>query len=427
MSLALPHRRHLADVGPRSRWVFATLAAVSFALPIRLFNVGEVEVPLALFMVMLGIPTLLRLHQMVGGRLLLLSAGLGLVSVCAWDLSPASANSVRPYLSFVFFFLPYLAYGAGYTLIRRCSDFKRFIATSSAISAISGLAIVASLIVSGSPVRIEGDLLGNLAGMPLYATHGVNSLAITEFILFAFIWIDLLFQGGSSWPLFLLKLGGLLALGALVFLSLSRGAVLSWVGFLFLSLIALAFKQPRVAAVVSLTLLCGAAYIGSTYADLLSLAWGTRIGQTSESLSEGEANALTSGRLTLGSAALADLGDNPVFGVGFTGFHEGRSTFTEEDALNSSPHNQYLTMLWKPGPLAGGVLILFLGQCMSRLNRLRRHEGSKGTFTGLWCMMIALLLVACFTWDILLVPNIGALVMFLFGACASLTARDRLA
>jgi O-antigen ligase len=221
-----------------------------------------------------------------------------------------------------------------------------------------------------------------------------------------------------------LKTLGLGSLGALVFLSLSRGAVLACAVFVVLSLAFLAARRPVVAGAILAVFIGAGLYIGAAYGDALSAAWGTRVDQTTASLSEGETNDLTSGRLTLAASAVADLADSPIFGVGFTGFHEGRSAFTETDALNSSPHNQYLTMLWKPGVLAGGALLAFLYQCMVHLDRLRRAERDKETYVGLWCMAIGVLGVASFTWDVLLVPNIGAIMLFLFGACAAIVTHQ---
>ena len=174
-------------VGDHIRLMLVGLIACSFALPIRIANAGEVEIPLAIVAVVIGLPTLFALPRMAGGWWLLGSFATGLVSLCAWDISPASSNSYHPYFSFVFFFLPYVAYGAGYVMIRSRFDLGRFVSVSAVVSSLAGLVMAATLVVTKTPVRTEGDILGSLGGLPLYATHGVNSLAITEFILFAFI------------------------------------------------------------------------------------------------------------------------------------------------------------------------------------------------------------------------------------------------
>lgn len=411
------------------RLTLILVAACSFALPITIAHAGDVEIPLAVVLALFGVPAILTLARVPGAGWLIASVAVAVVSVCAWDISPGSAHSVRPYLSFLFFYAPYLGYGAGYAIVRRPEDLTRFISVSALVASLSGIGIVATLYVLGLPVLLDfqdsRSLQGSLVGLPLYATYGVNSLAITEFVLFAFIWIDLLFVRKSSALVIALKLAGIAALGGLIFFSLSRGALLSCLLFLVLSLVVLALNRPRAAIGVGLAVVVVAAFVGSEYSDLINLSWRNRFNETTGSIARGDADVLTSGRLTLVNAALADLEDNPFLGVGFTGFHDGKSTFGDVEAQNSSPHNQYLTILWKPGLISGGLLLAFLWTCMSRLNQLRRCEATPGIFLGIWCLAVALLGVACLTWDVLLVTNIGAVTIFLFGACVSILERQK--
>ena len=423
MSLAVPARKPFV-LRESVRSFLIVLVAATFALPVKLFNVGEVEIPLAILIVFLGpFLALTSTRRIAHVGLLAAAFGASVVSAGLWDVFFSHVGSFRPYFSLVFFFMPYLGYFTGYVLVRSPDDLRRFVSIASLVGVISALGIAFTLLATRSPVRIEGDIQGSLLGLPLYATHGVNSLAITEFILFALIWINLFFGKRPALPLLILKFSGMLVLAALVVLSLSRGALLSMVAFILLAMTGIALRRP----VLALGLVIGFAAIGAavtvTFGDALATVWQVRIAQSSAE--DNDANALTSGRLTLVNAALSDVEDNPVLGTGFSGFQRSRATLDEEDALNSSPHNQYLTMMWKPGIVAGAFLFAFLARSVGSLARIRRRQATDATTSGLWFLTLATLGVACFTWDVLLVPNIGAFSFFLFGAAASIDQGDR--
>ncbi len=425
MSLAVPQARPTFALRDSTRATLAAIAAISFALPIRMANFGDFEVPLAMIMVLMGLPTLFSLPKIPGGRLILGAAALALLSLCVWDISPKSENSFRPYFSYIFFFIPFATYSLGYTLVRRRGEVLRFVSISSLVGAIAGIGTAITIFRLGVPVRIEGELQGSLLGLPLYATYGVNTLAITEFVLFAFIWTDLIFHKGHKPLLVLIKLAGLACLTGLILLSLSRGATLSLVVFLALTVGALLFRDPRKATMILVAGALGGMLVVTAFGDQVGLAWSVRFNQSANAASEGDVNDLTSGRLTLVGSAVGDLLDSPIFGVGFTGFHYGRENFSELDAQNSSPHDQYLTMMWKPGIPAGALLIWFVIRSVGSIGRLRKPMASGGVFVGLWCLALSMLLIAALTWDVLLVPNLGALMMFLFGACASVGEREQ--
>lgn len=425
MSLALEGSRKPFVLKDSVRLGATLVLAAAFALPIKLFEAGGVEIPPAILAVFLG-PFLANASDRPVAHVRWLAFGFcaSVLSAGLWDLLYTSAGSFRPYFSVVFFFMPYLAYFTGFVLVRRPEELRRFLSVASIVGALAAIGMGLTLVATRTPVRIEGDIQGSLLGLPLYATHGVNSLAITEFILFALIWIDLFFGRAQSGLLVVVKLIGLLTLAALVVLSLSRGALLSLVAFVLLALGSLAFRRPALALGIVLGLGALGGAIVSTYGDALTTLWQAKIAQTDVSETGGDANSVTSGRLTLVNAALTDIENNPVLGTGFTGFQVTSASLGEDDAANSSPHDQYLTMVWKPGLVAGFALFGFLAKAAGDLARLRRRPTFDATPAGLWLLALSVLGVACFTWDVLLVPNIGAFMFFLFGAAASIEQGD---
>lgn len=425
MSLAIPQSRPAFVLSDISRAILTVVAAICFALPLKMAGVGEFEIPLAMVMVVLGLPALFTLPKIENGKVLLSAMGLAMLSLCVWDLSPQSENSFRPYFSYTFFFIPFVTYALGYSVIRKREEFRRFVSLCSFLGALAGIGMAITIWRLGIPVRMEGVIQGSLLGLPLYATYGVNTLAITEFVMFAFIWTDLVFSKSPKMVFVLVKLAGLACLTALILLSLSRGGTLSLAVFVVLTFGALLLRNPQKAVIILAAFVVGGMYIVARYGDVVTTAWSVRFSQSATAADEGDVNDLTSGRLTLVNSAVGDVLDNPLFGVGFTGFHTGRENFSQLDAQNSSPHDQYLTMVWKPGVPAGLLLIWFVIRNVGALGRLRKKGEHAGIFSGLWCMTLAMLLIAALTWDVLLVPNLGAWMMFIFGAASSIEHRER--
>jgi O-antigen ligase len=131
-------------------------------------------------------------------------------------------------------------------------------------------------------------------------------------------------------------------------------------------------------------------------------------------LIEGRIDDFSNGRLSLAQEAVSDVVKDPLFGTGFYGF-QLQSDFFD---VVSSPHNQYLTAVWKMGILPGIFYLMFLYRSFRNLYILKlRHKQSK-LYAGLWILMSVYILVFCMVWDVLLVPLIGSFIMFLLGGIA---------
>jgi O-antigen ligase len=167
--------------------------------------------------------------------------------------------------------------------------------------------------------------------------------------------------------------------------------------------------------------------VADRYGEAIDILWGSKLGAGAAALAEGDLDAFSSGRITLYRYAIKDILIDPIFGNGFHGFflHISPGEHAEAIAGNNSPHNQFLTAVWKMGLLAGFFYLLFLYECMKNLYLLRRRCERKAIFTGLWILMVVYLVVFCSFWDVLLVPLIGMFLMFLLGGTSRIIARER--
>ena len=114
--------------------------------------------------------------------------------------------------------------------------------------------------------------------------------------------------------------------------------------------------------------------------------------------------------------ALKELALNPLIGVGFRGFSDATGELSKFGELAGlSPHNQYLTAIWKMGVVASIpyflMIMAMLGRAFYCLEKYRRH----------WfvALTIGVILVFCNLWDVLIVPNVGALFFYILGVFAA--------
>jgi hypothetical protein len=250
-------------------------------------------------------------------------------------------------------------------------------------------------------------------GFPLYATFGVNSLATFEFCLAALILIDLFFVGGRPLLEVVVKAAGFFVLVYLIVFTLSRGALGSLVFFYLAATVGLSLFKPKqgflLLAIVSVTGLVGTTQFG----DSISQAWSEKAFLAGAVLGNGDIHDFSSGRDVLVLGALQDIEANPLTSSGFNGYRVSKDV--KGDDVHGSPHNQYLLMFWKAGLPTGICLLAFLlygGGCMVRVAGPLRQMN---VYHGIGLIFLTYFLWTFLSWDILLVPNIGALSFFLFG------------
>ena len=393
---------------------------VCLGVPAVLTQMFGVELPLSAVACIVSIPFYFLIPNIREKFYLTAAIVLALISVLFNAVFVSDRVEISAFYSMAYFFSPYLVFFSGYGLIRNERDLAVVLKWFSIIFVVVSVVIVSGLYAAGGTVRVEGELFGSLLGLKLYGTYGVNSLAVFFATMFAILVIHVFFGGNHrGFPVVLYTLG----MAGLVFLligSLSREAILGLGLFIILSVV-YAFNENRRRGVmlVGILVMLGS-IVANRYGDVIYLIWSSKLGVASSALGEGDLDAFSSGRITLYRYAVKDILMNPLFGNGFHGFflHDLQRLHEEAIGGNSSPHNQFLTAIWKMGLLAGTFYLLFIFKCMKNLYLIRRAKGSAPMFAGLWFLMVVYILVFCSFWDVLLVPLIGTFLMFLLGGTA---------
>lgn len=398
---------------------------VCLGVPAALTRLLDVEIPLSALACLISVPFYFLIPNIPEKFYITAAFVLSLISVLFNAVFVSDRVEMSPFLSMVYFFSPYPLFFSGYALIRDERVLSRVLQWFSGIFAVVSILVVSGILASGGMVRVDGELLGSLLGLKLYATYGVNSLAVFFATMFAIVVIHVFYGGHYRKPGVVFHLAGMAALLFLMIGSLSREAVLGCGLFILLSGMRLAKENPLyglLSAGVAGTL---AYTVADRYGEAIGLIWASKLGVSV--LGEGDLDAFSSGRITLYRYAIKDILTNPIFGNGFHGFflHHPPGLHANAIAGNNSPHNQFLTAIWKMGLLAGGFYLLFLYKCMKNLYLLRRWGGGKAMFAGLWVLMVVYVLVFCSFWDVLLVPLIGMFLMFLLGGTARIFAAEK--
>jgi O-antigen ligase len=138
-----------------------------------------------------------------------------------------------------------------------------------------------------------------------------------------------------------------------------------------------------------------------------------KLRQVVEGFTQGDVNHIASGRFELYEVALNQFQRNPLFGNGFQGYalYPDLISFDIEP-IGLSPHNQYLTTLWKGGIfffLAYYAYLIFLLKESKVFSQERRSEKLLSAF------YICTFVVIANVWDVLMVANFGAVFFFLLG------------
>ena len=200
--------------------------------------------------------------------------------------------------------------------------------------------------------------------------------------------------------------------------SLSREAVLGTLVFSLLFIIKL-FRINKVYSIllcINLFLMIFITVI--VYGDKLMIIWSDKMSISSAAITAGDMDRLSTGRLSLVTVAISDISKNLVFGTGFHGFTLYGHVGDFEVGMDSTPHNQYLTAIWKMGILPSIFYFCFFYNSLKKLYFLQRRHIKTNIFAGIWTLVIVYLLVFSFLWDVFLVPLLGMMIMFLLGAVA---------
>ena len=290
------------ELSPQLRGGFSLLIIVLLLVPIRAGATQGVDVSIGFASFVLAIPFLVLLPRTFSGWHLALTFALS-AAVVLIGLLIVTPLSIRPLFGFAYFWLPYILFPAGWWLIRSREEMAVVLRRAAFISAVVGIGITVSLLATGTPVRIEGSLMGNFAGLPLYATFGVNSLATLYAIQWCLVLIDLI-GGQQRTVLDLLRVVGTGMLVVPRGPPLSRGSVLACVAFSAIFALAFAAIQTesrhrrrggvggdRTVAFVK-------------YGDVIAFAWSAKLDAAEAREDFSTADQATAGRATLYAAAI---------------------------------------------------------------------------------------------------------------------------
>lgn len=386
------------------------------ATPVALFTYGDTGVVLADAVSVLGFFIFLRYLR--HPEALFLSASI-LISfvLCTTHIILNDRDSIYPLGSLVFFFKPCFAYFSAFYLFKQRQSISIFFYRFNAFSLLCLASVIFTIMYQNNGlVRADSYLNGSIFGLKIFGSYGVNSLAIF-FSMCSYM---------AAYPLAVVKgriarlAFCLVAIGFayLALMSLSRTAALGAIAMWSTLALLHANRSPLTAAFFFLLLLAGTTFVLSSLSASDMLA--AKVSQIQQGLATGDFDSLSSGRLSLYYAATLDILQNPISGSAFHGFTAGAEALTAFDELSGlSPHNQYITTVWKMGPIAA----LFYFMMLVAMVRKSLKQSSISDRRWLIGLLLGTFVIFCSTWDVLIVPNVGALVFFVLGLFAS---RDKI-
>lgn len=387
----------------------AIFPTIALCVPVAPIAFNGVDIPISDLVCLLGIFLSIKYANLLFTKLLYLSIFLSLVAGVAVAGFIATAIEARPLLSISYFFKPYFALFVALYVIKDEGDVRTVLRTLAYTSVVVLISIIFSIVfIHGGVVRDESVLNGNVLGMAVYGAYGVNSLAVFYLLLY-FI---LLFWGQVAVLTrkeMVLQLFCLLSLSYLIFFSLSREAILGYIALQVFFVIQSKISRLSKALLLMLGV---AAMVFLLSFEATATIWEAKIKQVVESLQDGDLDKLSSGRLSLYAATIDQIRQSFVFGTGFHGYQLYTGTLYGFDTVEGlSPHNQYLTAVWKMGFIAAAPYFLALMSLFHMTTFLR------GTVAYRW--ILALLFIVFFilanVWDVLIIPNFAALFFFLWG------------
>lgn len=333
--------------------------------------------------------------------------------ICITYIFIRANSSIYPLGSLVFFLKPCFAYFSALFLIRSGTPSDYLFSRFSLLSSISLISIIGTISYhNGGVVRADSHLNGSIFGLEIFGSYGVNSLAIFfSLCSYAAAYPLMVSIQHRLRPIFLL-IG--IGFAYLALMSLSRAAALGLI-LMWGTLILLQARQHPFRAILFLVLSsAGTLHLALSLNESDMLTAKTM--QIQKGLASGDIDSISSGRLSLYYAAVIDVLNNPLAGSAFQGFSAGADNLRQFDELSGlSPHNQYITTVWKMGLIAAAFYFLMLLTMI--LKSLRNcSECEKPWLIG---FLLGTFVIFCNTWDVLMIPNVGALVFFTLGAFAS--------
>ena len=394
------------------------VVAALLALPVALYTYGNSGLVLADVVSVIGVLAFLRRFHTFEAFCLACAVVLGFAAI-VMSLSDNGMAPLRQIGSLIFFFKPCLAYFCALLVIRTEDDARNFFASFSLVAWLVLISLFATIIYShGGLVRSDSEINGSVFGLPPFGAYGVNSLAtyfaVCSFIAFLALSIE------KKWKLKLLHLSGAFGFACLTVFSVSREAILGLIVMYTFLMLSMFTKRP---ASVLFLIVIG---IGSLLASLpwleKSQLFDVKLAQIRTGLELGDWDYLSSGRLRLYTAALHRIAENPFGGTAFLGFDAAlQGIFEIESVEGLSPHNQYITAGWKMG--IPGALFYLTAVAAMHMKAARNVDG----YCKHWLFAFAagFLLDFANLWDVLIVPNVGALFFFTLGALTAINRRVR--
>jgi hypothetical protein len=327
-------------------------------------------------------------------------------------------NSYAIIGSIILFFSPISMYFLSSAIIKNKFDFYFFLDVSVCVSFVFIVVLWFNIITDyGGMVRGDGVINGSFLGLSIYGAYGIHTFAAYLYLLASISFINIQLNSANLF-FSLVKNITLILILSMIVLTFSRELILSLI--LALSCLFI-FKFGFIRYSFFVILTCVILFI---YADFLLSAdavWYTQLNQT---LNSSSLNEMSSGRLDILNIAIQQLIRYPLTGTGFHGFNIDGDMYIEGRSMEGwSPHNYYITVLWKMGLPAGGYyifLILSKTNLFIKKTRIYFPDGSPYVAIAVYCFLIGPNLF----WDALLAYGTMALFSFMLGSLNSLPPHE---
>jgi O-antigen ligase len=377
--------------------------AFLLATPLTLYSYETTGVVPADFVSAFGFVIFLAQTRTREGVILLVAIFCALISWAqsAYVFSEASLYTLG---SLVFLFKPCFTYFAALYFIKDRGDINRFFNWFGFFVFFVFAGFLYSVVFNfGGVFRSESELQVDLYGFAVFGFYGVNSLAAYIAMCTFFSIFALRFKGDLVPRVsmaFIVFCGIFLTISSLsreaivgLFVMFLSYAIFNKFGLRFLFAVALAF-------VVVLPVIFD------------SQIFEAKVVQVLDGFDSGDFDKISSGRLSLYMAAFQDFYDNPLRGTGFRGFSRNNILLDQfDDVAGLSPHNTYITPFWKGGVFVGLFYIWFLISIVFKsidCSTLPQRRWLISFYMGFLIFMGNL-------WDVLIIPNVGAIFFFLCG------------
>lgn len=398
------------------RRLLRILIPLFLSIPIAIFSIDDIEIPLSDIVLVIGFIFFIINSNRKSAVYLYVVSVFAFLSVAWIQFSVGESTGLRPYFSAIFFLKPLFAYFAAKAIVKSDLDCTLVLKTMGFSMSISVLLIFLDVVINhyGLP-RAESSINGTILGIPQYASYGVNSAASYYFVMFSIILYSLVNFSSQPWVR-RLKFVSLLCCTYLILGSLSRETILAFLLFLVL------YVSARRNYIKYMLIICSVVGSGLLWhffsgSELNASFLEAKVAQIVEGLESGDYNSISSGRFDLYAVAINQWVRSPLFGTGFHGyplFSDLINFDFEPEGL--SPHNQYLTTLWK-----GGILffVAYYGYVIFLLRQSRLFEPSPKGGDLMVSFYICIFLIMANVWDVLMVANFGAAFFFLLGVLES--------